>query len=252
VTLQQAAPPQSTGNPAGSTYTVGQYIGYIAGSADTYWSAWMRNGYGLAEPYVYIEIVEPGEAPYQTNCKVPGGGTPPPTTDDFPNAFYCGVDSMTGSDGVLYEGVVVFPATTFQKMWSGDILGTQSRTAGDFAAAYVISHEFAHHIVHEFASQLEAAGQPMPEITGKNNELLADCFAGAWINYAYSQGVLTDTDYAEAIAAAEAVGDKPGTISQDPHGTPEERMYALRVGAELGANGYPAGNPGACTSTYWQ
>lgn len=249
--LQQAAPPQSSGNPALSTQAVEQYIGYIVGSADTYWTAWLKNGYGLQEPYVFFEVVQPGET-YQTTCKVPGGGVPDPTTHDFLNAYYCGVDVVTGADGVQYTGVLVLPATTFQGMWNGDILGTPSKTAGDFAAAYIVAHEFGHHIADEFATQLKAVGKPMQPITGANNELLADCFAGVWISYAYSQGVLTDTDYDEAIAAAEAVGDKPGSISQDPHGTPEERMYALRVGAEYGAGGFPAGHPSACTSTYWK
>jgi len=248
--LQQAAPPQSGDDVSNSTYTVEQYVSYIVTSADKYWTAWLVNGYGLQEPLVYYEVVEPGET-YQTTCKIPGGGVPDPTTHDFPNAYYCGVDVRT-VNGVEYKGVLVLPATTFQKMWNGDILGTQSKTIGDFAAAYIISHEFGHHIADEFAVQLEAAGKPMPAITGANNELLADCFAGVWINYAYSDGVLTDTDYDEAIGAAEAVGDKPGTISQDPHGTPEERMQAVRIGAEYGANGHPAGHPGACISTYWR
>ncbi len=165
------------------------------------------------------------------------------------NAYYCPSD-VVNSGGIAYKGVIVLPATTLQKMWTGDILGSQSRTVGDFAAAYIVTHEFGHHIADEFAIQLKASGTTMPAITGKNNELLADCFAGVWINYAFANGVLTDTDYAEAIAAAEAIGDKAGG-GNDPHGTPEERMRALRVGAEYGANSYQAGNPGACTSTYW-
>lgn len=250
-TLQQAAPPTSGTDVGSSTYTVAQYVDYIVGSADTYWTAWMKNGYGLQEPYVGIEVIEPNDQPYQTTCKNRDGSIPPPTQHDYKNAYYCPVDVQV-QGGVTYQGVIVLPATTFQKMWTGDIFDSQSKKVGDFAAAYLIAHEFGHHIADEFTIQLKALGKPMPAITGANNELLADCFSGVWISYAYSQGVLIDTDYDEAIAAAEAIGDKPGGINNDPHGSPAERVQALRTGAEYGANGYPAGNPAACTSTYWK
>ena len=250
-TLRQAAPPTSGADVGTSTYTVAQYVDYIIASADTYWTAWMKNGYGLQEPFVGIEVVEPNEQAYQTGCTSPGGGASPPTPHDWPNAYYCPSDVKVVG-GVSYQGVIVLPATTFQKMWNGDIFNNQSKKVGDFAAAYLIAHEFGHHIADEFTIQAKALGRPMPAVTGANNELLADCFSGAWISYAFSQGVLTDTDYDEAIAAAEAIGDKPGGINNDPHGSPAERMQALRIGAEFGANGYAAGHPAACTTTYWR
>ncbi len=247
-TPAQAAPTSGT-DVGTSTYTVAQYVDYIVADADRYWVSWFA-AYGLSEPRVNYEVVEPNEPAYQSRC-TSRDGAPLVTAHDYPNAYYCDVDSRTVG-GTEWRGMIVLPATTFQKMWTGDIFGSRSKVTGDFAAAYLIAHEFGHHVTDEFALQSAALGRPMPARTGANNELLADCFAGAWISSAYTTGLLTDTDYQEAIEAAVAIGDKPGVVTDDPHGSPEERAYALRVGAEYGANGYPAGTPGACSSTYWK
>ncbi len=246
-TAAQAAPTSGT-DVSTSTYTVAQYVDYIVADADRYWVGWFA-AYGLSEPLVNYEVIEPGEAAYQSLCTSPNGARLV-TPHDYPNAYYCGLDSRT-VNGTEWRGMIVLPATTFQKMWTGDIFGSQSKVTGDFAAAYLIAHEFGHHIADEFSLQSAALGRPMAARTGANNELLADCFAGSWISSAYAEGLLTDTDYLEAIEAAVAIGDKPGVVTNDPHGTPEERARALRIGAEYGANGYPAGTPAACSSTYW-
>ncbi|MDB5187019.1 MAG: putative protein of unknown function zinc metallopeptidase [Candidatus Saccharibacteria bacterium] len=234
--LQQGAVPpgsQVTGNS--DTYTVESYLKAVVKNLDDAWVPWfVENGY--AEPQVTYSVVLPGEK-WQSVC-TDQKGAPEVVTDTTPNAYYCPFDD-SGS------GSIWLPATTFQKMWNGDVLGRQSQQAGDFAAAIVTAHEFGHHVKHELEVQEKARGANIPPVTGKNKELLADCFAGVWAATAYYNGLLEGTDFEEAVAAMAAVGDaKPG--GKDPHGSPEERVAALNLGYN------DQMDPVRCISTYWK
>jgi hypothetical protein len=192
---------------------------------------------------------------------------------DYPNMWYCGIDGdgqieqpnrgwTTDASGklVLAEptqqelsdgenvGGLTFPVLTMQKLWTGDIVGRQSKQAGDFAAAIVVAHEFGHHVADEWltqynAQQEQSGGTAVKPAEGKWNELLADCFAGVWANTAYYQGLLEPGDIEEGVAAQEAVGDD-GT-GPDPHGSPQERAQAVW-------DGYNSGDPSRCAGTYWK
>ncbi len=207
---------------------------------DGMWTTWFTTN-GFTEPMVGYEVINPGET-YTSTCNL-GGQTVFDTS--FANAFYCSGDVLTGGDGVQYQGVIVLPETTFQKMWEGNIFESSSASVGDFAAAIITAHEFGHHVQDEMLIQLKAAdpagtyGPP----NGKNQELIADCFAGVWMNSAYYKNMLIDTDYQEALDALYAIGDD-GT-GPDPHGTPEERVAAVTAG-------YNSGQPVSCIETYWQ
>lgn len=239
-----AEPVEAAGSNAApessSDYTVQDYLVYMISDIDTMWSEWFTTN-GFSEPMVGYEIINPGET-YTSVCAI-GGQT---TFDSaYPNAFYCPGDVLTGGDGVNYQGVVVLPETTFQKMWEGNIFEMQSASVGDFAAAIITAHEFGHHIQDEMLLQLKAAdpaGSYGPP-NGKNQELIADCFAGVWMNSAYYQNMLIDTDYEEALNALSAIGDQGD--SADPHGTPEERAAAVTAG-------YNSGQPVSCIDSYWQ
>lgn len=166
---------------------------------------------------------------------------------DHPNAYYCPIDSVTDAAGVVYEGVVILPVTTFQRMWTGDILGSQSRTIGDFGAAIVTAHEIGHHVQDEILLQLNAQGAAVAEPTGKDKELIADCFAGVWMASAYYSGLLIDTDYDEGVTALEAIGHG----GSETHGTADERRDALLVGYNGLAGVTAPGDPMACIYAYW-
>jgi predicted metalloprotease len=103
--------------------------------------------------------------------------------------------------------------------------------AGDFAAAFVLAHEFGH------AMQ---ARLPRKEERGVLNELQADCFAGAWAGDMQRQGLLDQGDLDEATLAVFSARDVPGTSFTDPaaHGTGFERTRAFSDGYE--------GGPGTC------
>jgi predicted metalloprotease len=117
---------------------------------------------------------------------------------------------------------------------------------GDFAFAYVISHEVAHHIQHllgtttkvrQIQSQLDQAGANKYSVA---LELQADFMAGVWAHY--NQKVLEDGDIEEALSAANAVGDDrlqkrmQGYVVPDAftHGTSEQRMYWFKKGYQSG------------------
>jgi uncharacterized protein len=107
-------------------------------------------------------------------------------------------------------------------------------SSGDFAAAFVLAHEFGH------AMQFRL---PEQEQLGVLRELQADCFAGAWSREVQEQGLLDAGDLDEATLAVFSARDVPGTPFTDPraHGTGFERTRAFADGYEGGAGTcYPA------------
>lgn len=123
-----------------------------------------------------------------------------------------------------------------------DELRREFKAPGDFAQAYVIAHEFGHHIQNLTGIMGRVQSQ------GQNNqlsvalELQADCYAGIWANYAQKQGRLEAGDIDEAIRAAGAVGDDmiqrrtQGYVVPDSftHGSADQRQRAFAVGMKYG------------------
>lgn len=95
-----------------------------------------------------------------------------------------------------------------------DELQTRFGAQGDFAQAYVIAHEFGHHIQNvlgiseEVRRQERSAGsQADANRWTVRLELQADCLAGVWAHSVYARGDLDSGDVEEGLAAAQAVGD---------------------------------------------
>ena len=123
-----------------------------------------------------------------------------------------------------------------------DELRREFKAPGDFAQAYVIAHEFGHHIQNltGMMDKVQRAGQ--------NNrlsvalELQADCYAGIWANFASKQGRVEAGDADEAIRAASAVGDDmiqkrtQGYVVPDSftHGSAQQRMQYFARGMQSG------------------
>jgi predicted metalloprotease len=83
---------------------------------------------------------------------------------------------------------------------------------GDFAQAYVIAHEVAHHVqtLAGVTHQKAALDQQDPAGTNARSvrfELQADCLAGVWMHSVYRRGELSEADLREALDAAAVVGD---------------------------------------------
>jgi predicted metalloprotease len=120
---------------------------------------------------------------------------------------------------------------------------------GDFAQAYVIGHEVAHHVQNllGISERVQARRQRASETEANQLsvrlELQADCLAGVWANHAdRSRQILESGDVEEALAAASAVGDDRlqkqarGYAVPDSftHGTSEQRVRWFRRGMDGG------------------
>jgi uncharacterized protein len=123
-----------------------------------------------------------------------------------------------------------------------DELRREFKAPGDFAQAYVIAHEFGHHI------QNLTGVMDKVQRAGNNNrlsvalELQADCYAGVWAFYLNKQGRVEAGDPEEAIRAAAAVGDDmiqkrtQGYVVPDSfsHGSAQQRMQYFARGFQSG------------------
>jgi predicted metalloprotease len=172
----------------------------------------------------------------------------------FSGAVTTGCGDATSSTGPFYcpaDQLVYLDVTFF------DELKTRFGAPGEFAQAYVVAHEFGHHVqdLLGIEAQLTTADQRDPN--GANalsvrNELQADCFAGVW-----SHDTNTETpppgaadvhgidaaDIQQALDAASAIGDDRlqqqagGTVNPDTftHGTSAQRVKWFSTGAISGS-----------------
>lgn len=122
---------------------------------------------------------------------------------------------------------------------------------GDFAAAYVIAHEVAHHVQNEVGilgqvnDLRQRAGEREANALTVRLELQADCLAGIWAQSV--GGLLEPGDLDEALNAARMIGDdrlqrQAGRVPQPhtfTHGTSEQR-------ARWFARGYDSGRMNDC------
>ncbi|HEY0103582.1 MAG TPA: neutral zinc metallopeptidase [Brevundimonas sp.] len=131
-------------------------------------------------------------------------------------------------------------------------------SSADFARAYVIAHEYGHHVQtltgasqQVRQAQQRASGQAEANRYSVALELQADCYAGVWAANAASvsngQVALEAGDIEAGMQTASAIGDdtlqrrQGGRVQPDgfTHGTSAQRVEWLR-------RGYQSGDPAAC------
>ncbi len=120
---------------------------------------------------------------------------------------------------------------------------------GDFAAAYVVAHEVAHHVQDELgilgkANQVRSgASEADSNAISVRIELQADCLSGIWARGAHEQfGSIQPGDLEEAVNAARQIGDDTlqRNAGQRPmphtftHGTSEQRSRWFVRGLKSG------------------
>jgi predicted metalloprotease len=208
--------PQVESRGATETTTIDGFLTRIIRSVDGYWTQTLRES-GLPEPRVGYDWLAPGERIF-TGCGPAGANA----------AFYCARDDT-----------IYFSQQFASELWRGVARGLPGQSAGyghavgDFGVAYVVAHEYGHNIQHELGIFPVRGGGTVEPF-----ELQADCFAGAWGNSVYRQGLLQPGDVQEAIDTALAVGDFD-TTNEQHHGTPQQRRAAW-------LDGFESGDPSRC------
>ena len=164
----------------------------------------------------------------------------PATTVFFQGATTTGCGSATSAVGPFYcppDQRVYIDLSFYEELRTR--FGAQG---GPFAEAYVIAHEYGHH-VENLLGVLARAGQggTGPESEGVRVELMADCLAGMWARGAVDTGFieeLTDADIRDGLDAAAAVGDDriqerlQGQVNPESwtHGSAEQRQRWFATG----------------------
>ena len=199
-----------------------QFVGFVVEDVQTEWQEQFRRD---GRTYQVTKLVL-FEGSTQSGCGFADSSTGP---------FYCPADRMVYLDlGFFRE------------------LHERFGAPGDFAQAYVIAHEFGHHVQTLLGTE-ERVRREQRSRPGEANELSirmelqADCYAGVWAQSAYEDDLLESGDLEEGLAAAAAVGDDRiqrsagQRVNQDTwtHGSSEQRMQWFR-------EGYREGDPGAC------
>ncbi|MEB8388284.1 neutral zinc metallopeptidase [Rhodobacteraceae bacterium KMM 6894] len=156
----------------------------------------------------------------QSPCGGASGATGP---------FYCPADQKAYLDTAFF-------ATLSQR------LGAR----GDFAAAYVIAHEVAHHVQNQLGilgkvnARRQTVSQTEANALTVRLELQADCLSGVWAQAV--GGLLEPGDIDEALNAARRIGDdhlqsQAGRVPQPhtfTHGTSEQRARWFAIGYDSG------------------
>ena len=119
--------------------------------------------------------------------------------------------------------------------------------SGDFAEAYVLTHEIGHHVqnllgIERKVRQLRQANPESANPLSVRVELQADCFAGVWGHSTQQRNILEQGDLEKALNAAAAIGDdrlqrmSSGHVSPESftHGTSAQRVRWFRQGFENG------------------
>jgi uncharacterized protein len=173
-----------------------------------------------------------------------GGRYQPARTQFFRGSTQSACGPATSAVGPFY-----CPADQKVYMDLGFLDELQSRfklRVGDFTPAYILAHEYGHHIQNLIGTLDQAQRDRQGADSGAVRvELQADCLAGVWANNATATGYirnLSDEDIRIALEAAAAVGDdriqQAAGQRPDPHkfthGTSEQRQRWFRRGYQTG------------------
>ncbi len=192
------------------------FVDAVTNDAQSTWSQLLGGRYQRTQVVLFRDVV-------QSACGTADAATGP---------FYCPGDQK------VYLDLGFF-----------DELSQRFGAPGDFAQAYVITHEIGHHVQNLLGLGVGTPSRPGPNSSSVAVELQADCFAGVWGHAASAGGrfeaghvQLEPGDYDEAIRAAGAIGDDrlqkmaTGRVMPDrfTHGTSAQRVEWFKRGMDTG------------------
>jgi predicted metalloprotease len=200
-------------------------VAAVTNSLDAFWSdVFARSNQRFSPPLTYFF-----RGSIQTGC---GGAT----ADVGP--FYCPADNH------IYIDLSFFNELEQR-------FGAQG---GPFSRAYVIAHEYGHHIQAMLGTTDRVqAGDAGPTSGSVRLELQADCYAGAWGNHATKTpgangrpliAEVNDQDLRAALDTAEKIGDdyiqsqlagRRVDTSQFTHGSSAQREKWYKTGFDTGS-----------------
>jgi uncharacterized protein len=168
----------------------------------------------------------------QTGCGAADSGAGP---------FYCPADEKVYIDLSFYN----------------DIESQFQASGGAFVDAYVLAHEYGHHVQDLLGTEAKVRTRQGATSDSVRLELQADCYAGVWAKHATQPGPqgqpplvasIDQTDVDNALEVAGHIGDDwiqknlgSGQINQKAftHGSGAQRRKWF-------STGYSTGNPRAC------
>lgn len=225
----------TTGSTAGSDYAQCQTGADIATNRDCRFVAYTNSIQG------YWAGALPGYEVTRTVTFADSIATACGTATSAVGPFYCPGDKTVYLDTGFFDAML-------------PRLGAKG---GDAAEAYVLAHEYGHHVQNltGILTRVQSAGnQTGPTSLQVRLELQADCFAGVWFQHATAdpdspiQEITTD-DIDRAIDAALAVGDdriqeaSSGRVAPESwtHGSAAQRKDWL-------TRGFTTGDPNQCNT----
>lgn len=208
---------QTRGRESGAEQTMVQFVSFVLDDAQGTWKrefAEQRQDYRNAKLVVFRGATRSG-------CGLGQAAMGP---------FYCPRDERVYIDLSFYEE-----------------LRERFGAPGDFAQAYVITHEIGHHVQHLLGTSERVHNAPEEEQAGARGlsvrlELQADCYAGVWAQSTEQRDLLEAGDIEEALRAASVIGDdalqrqSTGTVRPETftHGSSEQRARWFKRGYETG------------------
>lgn len=230
---------------------VSGFVGNDAGGISSAQSSEITPADERAAQFVSVTLADTEEVWADIFRQQVGEAYVPPTLVLFKGSTQSACGGATAASGPFYcppEKKAFLDTAFFTTMEQ------QLGAGGDFAAAYVVAHEIAHHVQNELGI-LGQANRMRAQVSDVESngisvriELQADCFSGIWARNAQAKfGSLERGDIAEAMNAAAQIGDdtlqrnagrtvQPHTFT---HGTSEQRQRWF-------ARGYDNGDLATC------